>query len=65
MNNPPYPEEQIKTIRQEWSNILAELAHLDTDAALFVLISALNERALEKSWVTKVKFLPLGTIKNG
>ena len=30
MNNPPYPEEQIKTIRQERSKILADLAHLDT-----------------------------------
>lgn len=62
MNTSP-ADDQIKTIRQERSRILADLAHLDTDAALFVLISALDERALEKYQVIKVKFLPLGTVK--
>ena len=39
--------------------ILAEIAHLDIDEAVAVLISAMNERALEREMASEVRFRPL------
>ena len=52
-----YACEVNRTLRQERSMILAEIAHLDIDEAVAVLISAMNERALEM--VSEVRFRPL------
>lgn len=48
-----------RTIRQERSNVLVEVAHLDTKEAVAVLIAAINERALENGLVSEVRFRPL------
>ena len=48
-----------RTIRQERSNVLVEVAHLDTKEAVAVLIAAINERALESGLVSEVRFRPL------
>ena len=54
-----YACEVNRTLRQERSMILAEIAHLDIDEAVAVLISAMNERALEREMVSEVRFRPL------
>lgn len=51
--------EMRRTIRQERSNVLVEVAHLDTKEAVAVLIAAINERALESGLVSEVRFRPL------
>ena len=48
-----------RTIRQERSNVLVEVALLDTKEAVAVLIAAINERALERGLVSEVGFRPL------
>lgn len=52
-------DEMRRTIRQERSNVLVEVAHLDTKEAVAVLIAAINERALESGLVSEVRFRPL------
>ena len=52
-------DEMRRTIRQERSNVLVEVAHLDTKEAVAVLIAAINERALEGGLVSEVGFRPL------
>lgn len=52
-------DEMRRTIRQERSNVLVEVAHLDTKEAVAVLIAAINERALERGLVSEVGFRPL------
>ena len=52
-------EECRKTIRQERSNVLVDVAHLDMEEAVAVLIAAINERALEGGMVSEVRFRPL------
>ena len=52
-------DEMRRTIRQERSNVLVEVAHLDTKEAVAVLIAAINERALEGGLVSEVRFRPL------
>lgn len=52
-------EECRKTIRQERSNVLVDVAHLDMEEAVAVLIAAINERALEGGLVSEVRFRPL------
>ena len=54
-----YACEVNRTLRQERSMILAEIAHLDIDEAVAVLISAMTERALEREMVSEVRFRPL------
>ena len=49
-----YACEVNRTLRQERSMILAEIAHLDIDEAVAVLISA-----LEREMVSEVRFRPL------
>ena len=58
-----YACEVNRTLRQERSMILAEIAHLDIDEAVAVLISAMNERALEREMVSEVRFRPLVFIR--
>lgn len=51
-------EECRKTIRQERSNVLVDVARLDIEEAVAVLIVAINERALEGGLVSEVRFRP-------
>ena len=52
--------EMRRTIRQERSNVLVEVAHLDTKEAVAVLIAAIIDRVLEDGLVSEVRFRPLG-----
>ena len=51
-------DEMRRTIRQERSNVLVEVAHLDTKEAVAVLTAAINERALDGGLVSAVRFRP-------
>lgn len=51
--------EQSRSYRQIRSAVLAEVAHLEWEQAVTVLVSAVNERAIEGGLQSKVEFVPL------
>lgn len=55
--------EQSRSYRQIRSAVLAEVAHLEWEQAVTVLISAVNERAVEGGFQAKVEFVPLWSTK--
>lgn len=55
--------EQSRSYRQIRSAVLAEVAHLEWEQAVTVLVSALNERAVEGGFQAKVELVPLWSTK--
>lgn len=55
--------EQSRSYRQIRSAVLAEVAHLGWEQAVTVLVSAVNERAIEGGLQSKVEFVPLWSTK--
>ena len=55
--------EQSRSYRQIRSAVLAEVAHLEWERAVTVLVSALTERAVEGEFQVKVELVPLWSTK--
>ena len=55
--------EQSRSYRQIRSAVLAEVAHLEWEQAVTVLVSAVNERAVEGGFQAKVELVPLWSTK--